>query len=183
MLDRAGPDKVLSAAVDAGHVPGVVAAVTTGEGVVYEAGFGERVLGEGQAMTHDTVVWIASMTKAVTGACAMQQVERGALSLDTPARGVVPELGNVQVLEGFDGEGQPKLRPPKSEITLRQLLTHTAGFSYEIWNKNIQRYQEATGTPMVTTCENAALTTPLLFAPGTDWDYGITNVLLLYPTD
>jgi len=173
MVDRGALDQILSAAVDAGDVPGVVAVVTTGSEQLYEAGFGERVLGAGPAMTPDTVVWIASMTKAVTGACAMQQVERGALQLDAPAGEVLPELARVQVLEGFDPQGQPRLRPPKSPITLRHLLTHTAGFSYEIWNADIQRYQQATGTPMVTTCENAALTTPLLFDPGTDWDYGI----------
>ena len=55
-------------------------------------------------MTLDTVVWIASMTKAITGAAAMQLVERGKLSLERPAAEVVSELGAVRVLEGFDAE-------------------------------------------------------------------------------
>ena len=166
-------DSILSSAVDAGAVPGVVAAVTDGEGLVYEGGFGERALGGGAAMSPDTVVWIASMTKAVTGVAAMQLVEQGKLDLDAPAKTVIPYLGEVQVLEGFDDSGQPKTRAPKGDITLRQLLTHTAGFSYEIWSTDILRYQEAKGVPMVTTCEDAALKTPLLFDPGTAWDYGI----------
>ena len=166
-------DRMLQAATEAGAVPGVVAVVTDRDGLLYEGGFGERALGGGAAMTPDTVVWIASMTKAVTATAAMQLVERGLLELDAPAKAVLPYLGEVQVLEGFDGNGESRLRPPKGDITLRQLLTHTAGFSYEIWNADILRYQQATGTPGITSCEDAALTTPLLFDPGTDWDYGI----------
>ena len=166
-------DGLLGAAVEAGAVPGVVAAVTDAGGLIYEGGFGERALGGGAAMTADTVVWIASMTKAVTATAAMQLVEQGQLELDAPAKAVIPYLGEVRVLEGFNDAGEPRTRAPQGDITLRHLLTHTAGFSYEIWNGDIQRYQQATGTPMITTCEDAALTTPLLFDPGTDWDYGI----------
>ncbi|MCG8559649.1 MAG: beta-lactamase family protein [Hyphomicrobiales bacterium] len=166
-------DGLLGAAVEAGAVPGVVAAVTDAGGLIYEGGFGERALGGGAAMTADTVVWIASMTKAVTATAAMQLVEQGRLELDAPAKAVIPYLGEVRVLEGFNEAGEPRTRAPQGDITLRHLLTHTAGFSYEIWNGDIQRYQQATGTPMITTCEDAALTTPLLFDPGTDWDYGI----------
>jgi len=67
-----------------------------------------------------------------------------------------------------------RLRPPRRAITLRHLLTHTAGYAYEIWRPEIARYQEATGTPGITTCQNAALTTPLLFDPGERWEYGIS---------
>ncbi len=166
-------DGILEAAVSRGDVPGVVAAATTAEGTVYEGGFGERAVGSGAAMTPDTVGWIASMTKAVTGAAAMQLVEQGKLELDGPASAVIPYLGEVGVLEGFDGDGQPKMRPPKRPITLRHLLTHTSGYVYEIWNTDILAYQEAKGVPQITSCENAALTTPLLFDPGERWDYGI----------
>jgi CubicO group peptidase (beta-lactamase class C family) len=77
------------------------------------------------------------------------------------------------VLEGFDSSGQPRLRAPKRAITLRHLLTHTAGFAYEIWRPEIAQYQTATNTPGITTCTNAALTTPLVFDPGEQWEYGI----------
>ncbi len=166
-------DGILKAAVSRGDVPGVVAGATTAEGTVYEGGFGERAVGGGTAMTPDTVGWIASMTKAVTGAAAMQLVEQGRLELDGPASAVIPYLGEVGVLEGFDGDGQPKTRPPRRPITLRHLLTHTSGYVYEIWNTDILAYQEAKGVPQITSCENAALTTPLLFDPGERWDYGI----------
>ena len=166
-------DAILRRATSAGDVPGVVIAVTNRDETLYEGGFGERITGSGQAMTADTIVWIASMTKAISGTAAMQLVEQGKLELDAPASQVIPYLGEVEVLTGFDTAGRPTTRSPKRPMTLRHLLTHTAGFSYEVWNKSIIRYQEAKGVPQITTCENAALTTPLLFDPGEGWDYGI----------
>jgi methyl acetate hydrolase len=166
-------DRVFRDAVESKAMPGIVATAANGAGVLYEGAFGKRELGKDAPMTSDTVVWIASMTKAITGTAAMQLVERGTLSLDDPAAKTVPELGAVKVLEGFDAAGQPRLRAPKRPVTLRHLLTHTAGFSYEIWSPAIAQYQTATGTPGITTCTNAALTTPLLFDPGERWEYGI----------
>lgn len=166
-------DSLLTKATDAGDVPGVVAMATNRNGTQYEGAFGKRILGQDAAMTTDTVVWIASMTKALTGACAMQMVERGKLDLESPASKWVPDLASVEVLEGFDAAGKPRTRKPKRPVTLRHLLTHTAGFSYEIWSGDIQRYQQAHNLPGITTCQNAALRTPLLFDPGERWDYGI----------
>ena len=163
----------LRQAVEAGDVPGVVAAAATADGAMFEAAFGTRDLATGAPMTQDTVVWIASMTKAITGACAMQLVERGKLSLDGDLADVLPELGRVQVLEGFDAAGVPRLRAPKRAITLRHLLTHTSGHAYDMWNADIARYMEATGTPGITTCRHAALTLPLMSDPGERWEYGI----------
>ena len=170
---KASIDKLLQDGVQAGAVPGVVARATDRDGVIYEGAFGERTLGSGQAMTLDTVGWIASMTKALTSVAAVQCVERGQLDLDTPAAKVVPEIGHAQVLTGFDADGQPTTRAPKRPITLRHLLTHSAGFSYEIWNTDMQKVQAALDIPSVTTCQNKALTLPLLFDPGERWEYGI----------
>jgi CubicO group peptidase (beta-lactamase class C family) len=166
-------DELLKDSVSKGEVPGVVAVATDARGTTYEGGFGKRVLGQPAEMTPDTVVWMASMTKAITGAAAMQQVERGKIGLDAPAKDVIPYLGDVEVLEGFDAAGKPRTRKPRRDITLRHLLTHTAGFSYEIWNPDIITYQTTMGVPGITGCENKALTTPLLFDPGERWDYGI----------
>jgi CubicO group peptidase (beta-lactamase class C family) len=167
-------DTVFRQAVDSKAMPGIVATAAAGNDVVYEAAFGRREIGKQDPMTVDTVVWIASMTKAITATAAMQHVERGKLNLDAPAADVVRELATVKVLEGFDDAGKPRLRAPKRAITLRHLLTHTAGFGYELWVPAIARYQEATGTPGITSCTNAALTTPLLFDPGDRWEYGIS---------
>ena len=166
-------DSILKRAAAAGDVPGVVAMATDRSGSIYEGAFGRRVLGQPAAMSLDTVVWIASMTKAITGAAAMQLVEQGKLELDTPASAVVSELAQSQVLEGFDANGQPRTRAPKRPITLRHLLTHTAGFGYEIWSQDVAAYQTAKNVPGIISCQNAALTTPLLFDPGDKWYYGI----------
>lgn len=166
-------DALLQKAVEASDVPGVVAVATDRNGTIYEGSFGSRVLGESVEMTLDTVVWIASMTKAITATAAMQLVEQGKLALDTPASEVVPELGEVRVLEGFDADGQARTRAPKRPITLRHLLTHTSGFSYEFWNADVVRYQQLYGLPPVISCQNSTLRLPLLFDPGERWEYGI----------
>jgi CubicO group peptidase (beta-lactamase class C family) len=142
-------DAVLHRAVEAGDVPGVVAMATDRRSVIYEGAFGKRVLGRPEPMTMDTVVWIASMTKAITAAGAMQLVEQGKLDLDAPATKVVPEISAAQVLEGFDAGGQPRTRAPRRPITLRHLLTHTAGFGYDIWSSDLAKYQEFKGVPGV----------------------------------
>lgn len=166
-------DALLRRATDAGDVPGVVAMATDRNSTTYEGAFGKRVLGQPEPMTPDTVGWIASMTKALTGTAAMQLVEQGKLDLDAPASKVVPDLGKAQVLDGFDAKGQPRTRAPKRAITLRHLLTHTAGFGYDIWSTDLAKYQEAKGVPGIISCQNVALTTPLLFDPGERWFYGI----------
>jgi methyl acetate hydrolase len=166
-------DRVLRAATDRGDVPGVVAMAATADGTIYEGAFGRRALPDGAAMTADSVVWIASMTKAITSTAAMQLVEAGRLSLDGPIAEVLPELAAPQVLEGFDGAGEPRLRPASRPITLRHLLTHTAGFVYDIWNPEMGRFMEKRGIPGIISCENAALDLPLVYDPGTRWDYGI----------
>src|SRR5215470_10620729 len=133
MVNTKSIDEVLSQAAAANEVPGVVAVAATDQGVVYEGAFGKRELGKDAPMSLDTVVWIASMTKAVTATAAMQLVESGKLGLERPASDVVPDLAAAKVLDGFDAAGKPRLRAPKRPITLHHLLTHTAGYAYEIW--------------------------------------------------
>ena len=170
---RARIDPVLRQAVDAKEVPGVVAMAATDKGLLYEGAFGTRDLGRGPAMTLDTVFRIASMTKAVTCVAAMQLVEQGKLKVDEPVPSIDPALGSPQVIEGFDAAGTPKLRPAKRPITLRHLMTHTAGFSYEVWDADMVRYVKASGMPSMGTGKVAALRMPLVFDPGEKWEYGI----------
>ena len=168
-------DAALRGAAERGDVPGVVALAADANGTIYEGAFGVRSLDGGAAMTLDTVFRIHSMTKAVTCVAAMQLVEEGRLDLDGP----LPDIGertlsHPQVLDGFDAAGMPLLRPARVPITLRHLLTHTAGFTYEVWNTDTLRYVEATGTPGPGSGLLAALRRPLMFDPGTRWEYGIS---------
>jgi methyl acetate hydrolase len=173
MQSKAQIDQVLRQKSEAKEIPGVVAIAATGNEVIYQGAFGKRDLSKDDPMTLDSVFWIASMTKAITAAAGMQLVEQGKLSLDEPIGKVLPDLAAPQVLEGFDADGEPKLRPAKKPITLRHLMTHTAGFAYNMWNGDMVRYLEKTGLPPVTTCKNDALKTPLASDPGTRWEYGI----------
>jgi len=173
MQSLAGIDATLSRAAEAKEVPGVVALAATDTGVLYEGAFGLRDVVDGPAMTRDSVFRIASMTKAVTSVAALQLVEQGKLQLDEPIGKVLPELAAPQVLEGFDSSGAPRLRPAKRPITLRHLLTHTAGFGYEVWDPDLIRYVKVTGIPSILTGKLAALHLPLVFDPGERWEYGI----------
>ena len=175
MRGKAEIDQILRQKSEAREIPGVVAIAASGTDVLYQGAFGKRDLSKPDAMTADSVFWIASMTKAVTSAGAMQLVEQGKLSLDAPIGEVLPDLAKPQVLEGFDAKGEAKLRPAKRPITLRQLMTHTAGFCYNMWNGDLAVYLDKTGIPAITTCQNAALKTPIMTDPGTRWEYG-TNI-------
>ena len=170
---RQSADALLRGAVAAGDVPGVVAAVTSASDTIYEGAAGVRVQGQGAAMSQDTVMWIASMTKPVVGAAAMQLVEQGRMALDDPAAKIIPELGGFRVLTGWDATGRPITRPPKTQITLRNLLTHSAGFVYDIWNPEMARFHKTMDVPRAGSGRNIALRIPLAFDPGERWEYGI----------
>jgi methyl acetate hydrolase len=175
MQSKAQIDQILRHKSDAAEIPGVVAVAASGGDVIYQGAFGKRDLSKPDAMTTDSVFWIASMTKAITAAAAMQLVEQGKLSLDAPVGKVLPDLAAPQVLEGFDANGEPKLRSAKNAITLRQLMTHTAGFCYDLWNGDMATYLQKKGLPSITSCKNDALKTPVASDPGTRWEYG-TNI-------
>jgi CubicO group peptidase (beta-lactamase class C family) len=166
-------DQSLRQMSEHGDIPGVVAIAGNSHDVLYQGAFGKRDLSKPPAMTADSVFWIASMTKAITAAAAMQLVEQGKLSLDEPIGKVLPDLAEPLVLDGFDADGTPKTRPAKTPITLRRLLTHTAGFCYDMWNADMVKYMERHGIPGIIGCQEAALKTPLASDPGTRWEYGI----------
>jgi methyl acetate hydrolase len=170
---RSACDSILQKVVSGkSRAPGVVAMITNRSANIYEGAAGERSLGGGQAMTADTVFAIFSTTKAITGTAVLQCVEEGKLDLDAPAKTLVPEIGKLEVLEGFDAQGKPKLRAPKRDITTRMLMLHTAGFGYDFFNASYLRLAQEHGQPSVITCSKASLTTPLLFDPGDKWEYG-----------
>jgi methyl acetate hydrolase len=156
----AGLDNVLRAAVEQRRVPGVVAMVATADAVAYQGAFG---------VNKDGIFAIASMTKPVTSVAVMQLVEAGKVRLDEPAATYLPELGAVQVLEGG------VLRAPKTPITVRQLLTHTSGFGYEFLNGDLHEYAAKGKIPSVMAGGDGFMKAPLVFDPGTRWEYGINT--------
>lgn len=156
-----------------GGAPGVVAMATDRSGNIYEGASGKRELGQDQPMTTDSVFAIFSTTKAIAGTCIMQLVEEGKIALTDPAKKYVPEIGEIGVLTGFGADGQPTTRPPKRDITINDLMLHTAGFCYEFFSADDLKYRTAKNIPTVVSCTNASIKTVLLHDPGERWTYGV----------
>ena len=156
----------------AGGVPGVVAMATDRKGNFYEGCAGKRELGKDQPMTADTVFAIFSTTKALTGTCIMQLVEEGSIRLEDAAKKYVPEIAELQVLDGFDSAGQPRTRPPKRDITVNDLMLHLSGLCYEFFSHDDLKYRTAKNIPTVVSSTFASIRTVLLHDPGERWTYG-----------
>jgi methyl acetate hydrolase len=159
-------DRALQAKVSAGEIPGVVAMAANEQSVVYEGAFGFRDMAAASRMSTDTIFRVASMVKLLTSVAALQLVERGKLDLDEPAGNIDPTLASAQVLSGFDAKGVPQLRAVQKPITLRNLLTHTSGFSYPLWDPTVVRYLKVAGN------DPSLPRMPLMFEPGSRWAYG-----------
>jgi methyl acetate hydrolase len=170
-MDTSHIDALLQSAVVNGAVPGVVAVVGDRDGTLYEGAFGHLAVGDDRPVRPDTVFLIASMTKALASVAALQLVERGELTLEQPVADVIPEFGELQVLDGFDGD-EPQLRAPAGQATIRNLLTHTSGLAYHFTNPELLRYHEVTGLPDAVTGRRDVLKAPLIADPGTLWHYG-----------
>ena len=167
-------DAVLHRSVNvAGGVPGVVAMATDRRANFYEGAAGRRQLGQDQPMTTDSVMAIFSTTKALTGTCIMQLVEEGKVSLDDAAKLYLPEIAEIEVLDGFDSAGQPRTRAPKRDITVNDLMLHISGFCYEFFSHDDLKYRNAKGIPTVVSSSFASIRSVLLHDPGERWTYGV----------
>jgi methyl acetate hydrolase len=167
-------DRVLDDLVKSGGAPGVVAIAVNERGSIYQGAAGTKGVDRAEPMTVGTIFWYASMTKALVAAGAMRLVEQGRLQLDEPASNILPELAEPQVLEGFEADGTPKLRPARRPITPRHLLTHTAGYGYNWENGDILRYLKKYDLPDLIQCKRRSLDQPLLADPGDRFFYGIS---------
>ena len=176
MSQQFNADAILNGVVDASPgVPGVVAMVTDRDQNIYEGAAGVRRTDGDTPMTTGDAFAIFSTTKAITGTAILQLFEDGKLDLDAPAKDYAPDIGKLQVIEGFDENGEPQLRAPKRDITTRMLLLHTAGLGYDFFSETYNRLAEEKGQPSVITASKACLMTPLLFDPDDNWEYG-TNI-------
>ena len=165
-FDGTAIDELLGNAVAGGTFSGVAAIVVDRDGVLHHG-----VAGSARA---DTIFRNASMTKAPATVGALQLVEQGRLDLDATVQSILPEFGELQVLDGFDGD-VPLLRAPNTNATVRQLATHTSGCGYFFTNEQLLRYAELTGLPSVISGLKASLMSPLARDPGTQWEYGIST--------
>jgi len=147
-------------------IPAAVAMAATANQIVYQGAFGKRD-DSGVTVRVDSIFGIMSMTKAITSVAAMQLVEQGRLSLEDPAAKYLPQLADLKVLDGFDSDGKAKLRPAKVPVTIKHLLTHTSGFCYDVWDGDMFRY-----TSQLDPKAPRETVTPLMFEPGTRWQYG-----------
>jgi methyl acetate hydrolase len=169
-------DQVLREAVDQKKIPGLVAMVGNADGIIYQGASGKRETAKNVPMTVDSIFRIASMTKPITSVAVMQLVESGRVKLDQPAATYLPELSQVQVLEQFDAStGKAKLRPPKTPPTVRQLLSHTSGFGYEFFDPQLHAYVATGAVPSASQGDDGFLKAPLVFDPGSRWEYGIST--------
>ena len=169
-------DQTIEAGMAHAGLPGIVALVGSHDGVLYEKAFGVRGSDDATPMTPDTEFSLFSMTKAVTSVAAMQLVEQGQLNLDADIGAILPWLANPRVVTGYDDAGEPLTRPAVRPITLRRLLTHTAGFGYEFMSLEMLRSRGPGGAPPSTS--KAWLKCSLLFDPGDRWEYGLSTDLV-----
>ena len=174
---------LFKAAVAEKRVPAIGACVVNQEGkFIFHKTFGSNNIDEQTAAFQgDTVVAIYSVTKLFTTIAALQLIERGQLAIDDLAEKYVPRIANIQVLEvmhvGPDGK-QPVTRPAKTKPTIRDLLTHTAGFTYDAFDVPTKQWKEVTGRPQgsyYTLGEWADFETPYRADPGSSFCYGINT--------
>jgi methyl acetate hydrolase len=162
------------AAVSDQTVPGAVLVVTDTDGAAQEMSAGVLRVGGELPVGPRTMFRLMSMTKAFASVGALQLIEQGQLTLDQEVASVLPAFGELQVLDGFDGD-VPRLRDPTQQATIRQLLTHTAGHGYAFSNRDLLRYHKVTGVPGPFSGLRAGLMAPLIADPGTEWNYGINT--------
>jgi CubicO group peptidase (beta-lactamase class C family) len=165
-FDGSAINALLQGAVSSGAVHGIAALVVDRNGQLFHHAAGEA--------RDNTLFRNASMTKAVATTAALQLVEQGRLSLDATVDSILPEFGRLQVLDGFDGD-KPRLRPPASQATVRQLMTHTAGLGYFFCSEKLWRYHQVTGEPNALSGLKRSLSVPLVNDPGTAWEYGVNT--------
>jgi methyl acetate hydrolase len=153
-------------------LPHVAVAIVDRDGLRYAHASGVADAETGTAMRCDTILQIASLTKAIVSAAALKLVEDGLVQLHADVGDRLPALADPQVLTGFSADGKAATRPAKGPITLHHLLTHTAGFSYPFTRAETHRLMLAQGEsadPL------ASITQPLLFDPGDRWEYGVST--------
>jgi CubicO group peptidase (beta-lactamase class C family) len=173
--------EVLQAEVAKARLPGAVALIARHGKVLLHQNVGQQDPAQGVPMELDSIFRIYSMTKPIVSVAVMQLMERGQLLISDPVAKYLPEFANVQVSTLVDG--QPVLQRPQTEPTVQDLLRHTSGLTYEILgNEPIQRqYAQARLASRDRSnreFSKALSDIPLMFEPGTVWEYSRATDLL-----
>ena len=171
-IDSPKIDNILEDAAQQ-KVPAVSAAVISKDADLYKGHFGFKDLENKDPVDDNTLFRIASMTKAITSTCIYQLIDKDILSLDTNLKDFFPEISDKKVIRGFDDNGDSILSDVSNDINIGHLLTHTSGFAYEIWNESIAKLVEKGDLQSAFANNDEFLKAPLVFEPGSDWEYGI----------
>jgi CubicO group peptidase (beta-lactamase class C family) len=176
-IDTKRIDAALEAMVADGRAAGTSALIWQDGREVYfgTAGMADRAAK--RPMRRDTIAQIYSMTKPVTGVALMQLWEAGKFRLDDPLARYLPEYANMRVYAGKDAAGQPRYLPAERPISVRDILRHTAGFAYgagptPAHDAYVAAEPLALTIPLAEASKRLA-NVPLLYQPGTQWEYSI----------
>jgi CubicO group peptidase (beta-lactamase class C family) len=167
-------DAAMQRAVDDKELAGIVTLLARHGKVVEFKAYGKKDLTTGAAMQKDTIVRIFSMTKPVTGTAMMILYEEGKWNPQDPISKYIPEFAHLKVLKGLDSSGRIITEDPVHPPTMRELMTHTAGFTYG-WTDNpvdkMFRDKDVLHSANLQQMIDKLATLPLLHQPGTRWVY------------
>ena len=167
--------------VDAGKHAGAVVLIARNGKLVDWKAYGRRDLDSGAPMETDTIVRIYSMSKVVTAVGALQLFEQNRFNLDSPVSQWLPELKDMQVFTGGTADA-PQLVPARSPITVRMLLNHTAGFTYDFFSgspvHDLYKKQDLWNSTSLDQFMGKVAKLPLLAQPGTAFNYSISDDIL-----
>lgn len=170
-------DELLARAVQQGRVAGVVAMAADADKILYAGAFGLADVAAEKPMRLDSIFRIASMTKPITSLAVMQMVEAEQIALSEPIATYLPDLGNkLRLLEVNDNRGV--FERPSEQPTVAQLLSHTSGLGYEIWNPVLNEGARAGLFSGMTASGQGYLRAPLVYEPGHRWNYSISTDVL-----
>lgn len=168
-------DAYMAKAVADGRVAGMITLLARHGQVVSEKSYGYRSLATKAPMTRDTIFRLYSMSKPITGVAMMLLFEEGRWRLDDPITRFVPEFKNLKVMNWAGGDGSGTLEDMKRPPTMRQLMSHTAGFGYGLSDRHPvdKMYREKSVLGAKGLAEMIARTAeiPLMYQPGTRWSY------------
>ena len=168
-------DAYMAKTVTSGRVAGMVTLLARHGQVVQEKSYGVRSLAGGAPMAADTIVRLYSMSKPITGVAMMMLWEEGRWRLDEPVTDFVPEFRNLKVFTAKNADGTLAVEPVKRPMTMRQLMSHSAGFGYGLFEEHpVDKLYRDKGVLSANGLADMIKRTseiPLLYQPGTQWSY------------